>query len=427
MKKKILLILSVILVISFGTFNMFAFGSEEPAIKVSSAEGSIGETVSVTVSLENNPGICTARLAVYYDEGLTLVGATDAGLFDDGVFGGNLSENPYYLTWDASTADKNNMKNGVIATLEFRINKDAAPGDHEIVIGYAPDDVYNLDLENVEFKSVIGTVNVLAEGIPVTGIYLEKTSATVSLSDKTLTIKASVLPEYAWNKGISWRSCNEDVATVKDGVVTLLKHGEAEIIATTEDGGYSGSFYLTVRHEGGEATCIASAVCDLCGISYGSPNPDNHKNKVLKNVKTPSCSKEGYTGDLVCTDCNTVISKGTVIEKSPHSYTEEIVEPTYEERGYTLHKCTECGYEYKDNYTECLTVYGDVNGDGKVNNLDRLVLSRWIAKWPDYIANGIDTRAADLNRDGRVNGKDRLILTRYLAKWPDYTVLPHEE
>ena len=111
MKKKILLILSVILVISFCTFNMFAFGSEEPAIKVSSAEGSIGETVSVTVSLENNPGICTARLAVYYDEGLTLVGATDAGLLDDGVFGGNLSENPYYLTWDASTADKNNMKN----------------------------------------------------------------------------------------------------------------------------------------------------------------------------------------------------------------------------------------------------------------------------------------------------------------------------
>ena len=72
-------------------------------------------------------------------------------------------------------------------------------------------------------------------------------------------------------------------------------------------------------------------------------------------------------------------------------------------------------------------MYGDVNGDGKVNSLDRLVLSRWIAKWPDYIANGIDTRAADLNRDGRVNGKDRLILTRYLAKWPDYTVLPHEE
>ena len=427
MKKKIVLVLSVILIMFFGIFNIFASGSEDPTIKVSSAEGLRGDTVSVTVSLENNPGICTARLAVYYDDGLTLVGATDSGLLSDGVFGGDLSENPYYLTWDDSAADKDNMKNGVVATLRFRINEDAEPGEHEIVIGYAPDDVYNLDFENVEFRSVIGTVNVIAERIPVTGIYLEKISATVSLSDKTMTINASVVPANAWNKKILWRSFNEDVATVKNGVVTLHKHGKAEIFAMTEDGGYFESFYVTVRHEGGEATCISSAVCDLCGISYGFPDTNNHKNQILDNVQEPSCTEEGYTGDIVCADCDAVISSGTVIEKSPHRYTENVVKPTYTERGYTLHTCTECGYEYKDNYTECLLIYGDVNGDGKVNNLDRLVLSRWLAKWSEYIENGIDERAADVNCDGKVNSKDRLILARYLAKWPDYAILPIEE
>lgn len=70
-------------------------------------------------------------------------------------------------------------------------------------------------------------------------------------------------------------------------------------------------------------------------------------------------------------------------------------------------------------------IIGDVNGDGKVNNLDRVVLTRYLADWDDYPESVIDMTAADVNCDGKVNNLDRVILTRYLADWDDYPELPY--
>lgn len=62
---------------------------------------------------------------------------------------------------------------------------------------------------------------------------------------------------------------------------------------------------------------------------------------------------------------------------------------------------------------------GDINGDGKVTKVDRTILSRYLAKWPDY-ATLPNAEAADINKDGKVTKVDRTILSRYLAKWPNY-------
>ncbi len=69
----------------------------------------------------------------------------------------------------------------------------------------------------------------------------------------------------------------------------------------------------TGEHTGGEATCIAPAVCASCGQSYGTINTSNHKNTETRNATTPGCGKEGYSGDKWCLDCNTEIEKGEVI------------------------------------------------------------------------------------------------------------------
>ena len=63
---------------------------------------------------------------------------------------------------------------------------------------------------------------------------------------------------------------------------------------------------------------------------------------------------------------------------------------------------------------------GDINGDGSVNAQDRLILSRYLAKWDGYEEQIVNMDAADINRDGSVNAQDRLILSRYLAKWDGY-------
>ena len=69
-------------------------------------------------------------------------------------------------------------------------------------------------------------------------------------------------------------------------------------------------------------------------------------------------------------------------------------------------------------------VYGDVTGDGRVNNLDGMVLMRHLAKWPSYPASMISP-GADVNADGRINNLDGMILMRHLAKWPAYATLPY--
>lgn len=67
---------------------------------------------------------------------------------------------------------------------------------------------------------------------------------------------------------------------------------------------------------------------------------------------------------------------------------------------------------------------GDVNSDGSVDNLDRLVLSRYLANWKDYTADQINAVGADVNCDGSIDNLDRLILARHLANWSGYEELP---
>lgn len=69
-------------------------------------------------------------------------------------------------------------------------------------------------------------------------------------------------------------------------------------------------------------------------------------------------------------------------------------------------------------------IYGDVNNDGEVTSLDRLILSRFLANWAGYEERILNETAADVNRDGKITNKDRMILARYLAKWEGYENLP---
>jgi len=75
-----------------------------------------------------------------------------------------------------------------------------------------------------------------------------------------------------------------------------------------------------------------------------------------------------------------------------------------------------------DNGSCQITDYllGDVNGDGEVTNKDRLMLSRYLAKWDGYEIDKLVFDAADINGDGDITNRDRLLLSRHLAKWDGY-------
>jgi hypothetical protein len=66
---------------------------------------------------------------------------------------------------------------------------------------------------------------------------------------------------------------------------------------------------------------------------------------------------------------------------------------------------------------------GDVNSDGSVDNLDCLILTRYLANWDGYTEADINMAASDVNQDDSVDNLDCLILTRHLANWEGYEVL----
>ncbi|MCF0196872.1 MAG: Ig-like domain-containing protein, partial [Bacteroidaceae bacterium] len=83
--------------------------------------------------------------------------------------------------------------------------------------------------------------------IPVTGVTIDKTEATVSVGSTT-TLIATITPSDATNKNVTWTSADEDIATVTDGgVVTGVAMGNTTITVTTEDGGFTATCAITVE------------------------------------------------------------------------------------------------------------------------------------------------------------------------------------
>ena len=101
------------------------------------------------------------------------------------------------------------------------------------------------------------TIDVIFEGygeddddVPVTGVSLNKDAAELE-PNQTLTLVATVVPEDATNKAITWSSSDTEVATVdENGVVTAVGAGEAIITVTTVDGEFTDTCTVTVMEKG---------------------------------------------------------------------------------------------------------------------------------------------------------------------------------
>ena len=133
-------------------------------------------------------------------------------------------------------------------------------------------------------KSASCTVTVTAATVSVTGVTLNKTSTSLYVGD-TETLTATVAPDNATNKAVTWTSSNPSVATVENGVVTALARGTAVITATAADG--SG----------------ASASCTVTVSSYLPPANPNYRITVEATqggtvTADPTAAKAGATVTL---------------------------------------------------------------------------------------------------------------------------------
>ncbi len=98
-----------------------------------------------------------------------------------------------------------------------------------------------------EGKSGTCAVTVKAKAVNVTEVTLDKTELTLT-EGETETLTATVKPDNADNRKVTWSSDKTEIATVDGaGKVTAVKPGEAVVTVTTEDGGKTATCKMTVK------------------------------------------------------------------------------------------------------------------------------------------------------------------------------------
>ena len=143
MKKGLLAFLVAVMLVQ--VFPAQADAAANPTVSLSEKTAAPGETVSVEVTLADNPGFVGMNLYIDFDsQVLTLVDVVDAG-----QLGATLHKpekvSPYTLSWANDTATENFSFNGVVATLVFRVEENAESGTYPITVSYDYEDADIID------------------------------------------------------------------------------------------------------------------------------------------------------------------------------------------------------------------------------------------------------------------------------------------
>ena len=162
MKKVLSVCLSLMLLLACIPLQASADGTA--VFAVGTAEAHAGETVSIPVMIENNPGIIAFRVTVSFDtDVLTLQSAAAADLLaaEKITFGGSYDTDSFRILWEDGTGSGNTTVSGTFATLEFLVKEDAPIGETTISINYSASSTFDYDLNEVAFGTRAGSVTVV--------------------------------------------------------------------------------------------------------------------------------------------------------------------------------------------------------------------------------------------------------------------------
>ena len=395
-----------------------------------------------------------------------------------GVERGTLSISAEYLELEKSTTSSqkatlswtgcNNVSEVAVSFSNSNV-VDVSVGqinNNTVTLSYSPKDVGKTQIKyrllDTYGNDVGVTSNVVEVKQNVTGVNLNQSSITLEKGN-SYALVATVQPSNAENKAVSWKSSNTAVATVNgDGVVNAVGSGTATITVSSSNG-ITASCIVTVREktvvDTGKAQIVVSNSSGMASqqvdVTISLKNNPGFVSMMLGVDYDPTVltlvnvSDGGKLGTAVHSDnmkaCPYTLTWANDLATEDYIYNGEIVTLTFEikEDAKEMTIPIVVNYDY-DNYdifnADGKSVYfetvvgsvsvtdvliGDVNNDGKVNTQDRMVLTRYLAKWTGYTADTVNATASDVNGDGKVNTQDRMILTRYLAKWTGYEAIPY--
>ena len=151
-------------------------------------------------------------------------------------------------------------------------------------------------------KAATCTVTVKAATIAVTSVELDADEMTLKVGDEGQ-LQATVAPENAANKSVTWSSSNESVATVEqNGKISAVGVGEATITVTTTDGGKTATCKVIVNKKAGAISYATTSI----NKTFGEANFTNELTKTGDGTVTYSSS------DTKVAEVNTTTGEVTI-------------------------------------------------------------------------------------------------------------------
>ena len=221
----------------------------------------------------------------------------------------------------------------------------------------------------------------------VTGINLDKEELYISIGEN-LKINAYIEPGNANNTKINFKSDDEKIATIdENGVITAQKEGETIIYAISEENeNIKAKCKITVVRKMQEAEVQFTAPLilnnlDVSGIDYNQNTVGDIKNNIISNLEI-----------VIVNSNNEILSDDAIIGTGNKIQVKE--------DGKILK-------EYQ------IIIYGDVNGDGKINSVDLLVLQRHILEIETL--DDIYQKSANIRKNGnKPSSVDLLLIQRHI-------------
>ena len=215
-------------------------------------------------------------------------------------------------------------------------------------------------------------------------------------------LKATIYPEDATNKNITFNSENNDIATVdQSGKITAIKEGTTRITVTSQDSQNTRDNQSNPVQKSVEVKVIKKLTEDELKFDESLTTQGNiisgfdHKNMTVENIKKYittiyEIQIENYKGEKI--ENNQLVGTGSKIK---------IIKTTQ------TNNTTETLAEFS------VVLYGDVNGDGKINSVDLLVLQRHILEIQTI--DKIFQKAGNINKNGRKpTSVDLLLIQRHI-------------
>ena len=146
--------------------------------------------------------------------------------------------------------------------------------------------------------------------ISTTSISVSKGSVTLYIGENA-TISATVSPDNATNKNITWSSSNNAIATVSNGKITAVSEGTATITAKAS-GGQTATCTVTVNKKVQAFTWSVISQSD-CPLNISN----EFDNYILSgSAKTLAISKDGYTYVMIKVAGGNKVSVSSVSESN---------------------------------------------------------------------------------------------------------------